>query len=143
MDIENSSEDKKWILEFFQRDHFASKNGIVVVDISPGKAIARMEITKNHLNGVGTVHGGAIFSLADFAFALASNSYGQVSVAINVNISYFKPSSSGVLTATAKEVSKGGRIASYSIEITDQESDLVALFQGMAYRKKEKLSDLI
>jgi len=129
--------------EFFKRDLFAAKNGIEMVEIGPGSAKARMKVTSEHLNAVGTAHGGALFSLADFAFAMAANSGGQVTVAINVSISYFKAVSSGVLTASAREVSGGGRIASYTVEINDETGDLVALFQGMAYRKREMLSDLI
>jgi acyl-CoA thioesterase len=129
--------------EFFKRDLFAEKNGIKMVEIGSGSAIARMKVTGEHLNAVGTVHGGALFSLADFAFAMAANSGGQVTVAINVSISYFKAVSSGVLTASAREISGGGRIASYTVEIRDEPGDLVALFQGMAYRKREMLQDLI
>jgi acyl-CoA thioesterase len=131
------------ISEFFKRDLFAAKNDIEMVEIGPGSAKARMKVTSEHLNAVGTVHGGALFSLADFAFAMAANSGGQVTVAINVSISYFKAVSSGVLTANAREVSGGGRIASYTVEINDETEDLVALFQGMAYRKREMLSDLV
>jgi acyl-CoA thioesterase len=129
--------------EFFKRDLFAAKNDIETVEIGPGSAEARMKVTREHLNAVGTAHGGALFSLADFAFAMAANSGGQVTVAINVSISYFKAVSSGVLTARAWEVSGGGRIASYTVEIRDEDGDLVALFQGMAYRKREMLKDLI
>ncbi len=129
--------------EFFKRDLFAAKNGIEIVKIGPGRAEARMNVTGEHLNAVGTAHGGALFSLADFAFAMAANSGGQVTVAINVSISYFKAVSSGILTASAREVSGGGRIASYTVEIRDEADDLVALFQGMAYRKREMLKDLI
>jgi acyl-CoA thioesterase len=129
--------------EFFKRDLFAAKNDIEMVEIGPSSAKARMKVTSEHLNAVGTAHGGALFSLADFAFAMAANSGGQVTVAINVSISYFKAVSSGVLTASAREVSGGGRIASYTVEINDETGDLVALFQGMAYRKREMLSDLV
>jgi acyl-CoA thioesterase len=118
------------------------KNGIETVEIGHGWAEARMELTSEHLNAVGTVHGGALFSLADFAFAMAANSGPQVTVAINVSISYFKAVKSGVLTASAREVSGGGRIASYTVEIHDEAGDLVALFQGMAYRKRDRLKDL-
>lgn len=131
------------LAEFFKRDLFAEKNGIKMVEIGSGTAKARMKVTSEHLNAVGTAHGGALFSLADFAFAMAANSGGQVTVAINVSISYFKAVSSGFLTASAREVSGGGRIASYTVEIHDEEEDLVALFQGMAYRKREMLKDLI
>lgn len=131
------------ILRFFENDRFATHSNIAVVEISPGKATTRMEVSNIHLNGVGTVHGGALFTLADFTFALAANSYGTVTVAINANISYLKAVQSGVLTAEARELSSGGRIASYTVDILDESRDLVAVFQGMAYRKREKISDLM
>ena len=131
------------ILKFFENDRFADLSNIEVVSISPGKATTTMEIEDMHLNGVGTVHGGALFTLADFTFALAANSHGRVTVAINANISYFKAVSKGVLQAEARELSSGGRIASYTVDIHDETGDLVAVFQGMAYRKREKISDLM
>lgn len=131
------------ILKFFENDRFADLSNIEVVSISPGKATTTMEVEEMHLNGVGTVHGGALFTLADFTFALAANSHGIVTVAINANISYFKAVNSGVLRAEARELSSGGRIASYTVDIYDDTHDLVAVFQGMAYRKREKISDLM
>lgn len=131
------------IQKFFENDRFADLSNIEVVSISPGKASAQMEVKRMHLNGVGTVHGGALFTLADFTFALAANSHGTVTVAINANISYLKAVSEGLLTAEARELSSGGRIASYTVDIYNESRDLVAVFQGMAYRKREKISDLM
>ncbi|HII84820.1 MAG TPA: PaaI family thioesterase [Methanobacterium subterraneum] len=130
------------ILKFFENDRFADLSNIEVVSISPGKATTQMEVEEMHLNGVGTAHGGALFTLADFTFALAANSHGTVTVAINANISYLKAVNEGLLTAEARELSSGGRIASYTVDIYDKGRDLVAVFQGMAYRKREKISDL-
>ena len=131
------------ILKFFENDRFADLSNIEVVTVSPGKATTQMEVQEKHLNGVGTVHGGALFTLADFTFALAANSHGTVTVAINANISYLKAVSSGLLTAEARELSSGGRIASYTVDIYNEGRDLVAVFQGMAYRKREKINDLM
>jgi len=94
------------------------------------------------LNGYGTVQGGAIFTLADFAFAAASNSHGTVAVAINVNITFMKAVVTGTLWADAREVSKNFKLGSYTVEVKDAEGDLVALFQGLAYRKKDPLPGL-
>jgi acyl-CoA thioesterase len=91
------------------------------------------------LNGLGTVHGGAIFTLADFAFAAACNSHGTVSVALNVSITFMKAATTGTLWADAREVSKNFKVGSYAIEIKDDLGELVAQFQGLAYRKKDKL----
>jgi acyl-CoA thioesterase len=98
-----------------------------------------MEIRPFHLNGVGVAHGGALFTLADYVFAAASNSHGQIALAINVQISYVKATAQGVLLAEGCETSLGSRIGTYDIRITDEDGDTVALFHGMAYRKKEPL----
>jgi len=131
------------IRKFFENDRFAAYTGIKVVDISPGRAKTKMKVEDRHLNGIGTVHGGAMFTLADFTFALAANSYGRVTVAINANISYLKAVKTGTLIAEARELSKSNRISNYTVKIKEAEGEkLVAVFQGMAYRKKEKLKDL-
>ena len=129
------------IKNFLKKDQFAKHNGIELVDVSEGYAKVRMNIQPIHLNGVGIAHGGAIFTLADFAFAAASNSHGTVAVAINVSISFLKAVSGGTLTAEAKEVSINPRLATYTIPVTDENGDLVASFQGMVYRKKDQIPD--
>lgn len=125
------------IKDFFKKDQYAAHTGIELIDVEPGRATARMVLKKEHLNGLGSVQGGAIFTLADFAFAAASNSHGTVAVAINVNISFVKAVSEGVLTAEARELSANPKIGTYMVEIKDQSGNLIAIFQGMAYRKKE------
>lgn len=128
------------IAEFFeQRDRFAAHCGIELLEVGEGRAVARMPIGERHLNGADTVHGGAIFTLADLAFAAASNSYGTLAMAINVSISYVKAAVGGTLTAEAEEASCSRRLGSYTIRITDDDGDLVAIFQGMAYRKGNPL----
>lgn len=127
------------IAAFFQKDKYAQLTGIKLLDVSEGRAKAMLEITENHLNSAGTVHGGVIFTLADFAFEVASNSYGTLAVAINAQISFFKAVSAGILYAEAKEVSLHPKLASYSIDVTNENGDLIASFQGMVYRKKEML----
>lgn len=120
-------------------DQFAARNDIELTEVAPGCAKAKMTLHPHHLNGVGTVHGGAIFTLADFAFAAASNSHGTVAVAINVSISFLKAAKTGALWAEAKEVSKNFKLGSYTVEVKDDAGDLVAVFQGMVYRKKDPL----
>jgi acyl-CoA thioesterase len=99
-----------------------------------------MEVRNEHLNGIGTVHGGAIFTLADFAFAVAANSHGRVTVAINVSITFMKAATSGTLIAIAKEVSLNPKIASYTVNIINDDGELIAIFQGLAYRKRDKIT---
>ena len=124
---------------FLQKDAFAQHVGIELVDVAPGRATTRLAVTEKHLNGVGIVHGGAIFSLADFAFAAASNAHGTVAVAINATISFVKAVSGGVLTAEARETSLNPKLATYSIDVRDETGDLVAGFHGMVYRKKDPI----
>jgi len=124
---------------FLQRDRFARHTGIELLEVEEGRAKARLVLQPHHLNGVGTAHGGAIFALADLAFAAASNSYGTVAVGINVSISYIKAVSEGALLAEAEETSRGSRLATYAVRVTDEAGDLAAIFQGMVYRKSERL----
>lgn len=123
--------------QFSKNDALASEIGIELVDISQGYAKAKLAITEKHLNSFHTVHGGTIFALADFVFAVAANSHGTVAVAINVSISYLKAVTEGMLYAEAKEVSLSPKLGTYSVAVTDEHDNLVATFQGMTYRKKE------
>jgi len=118
-------------------DQFARHCEIELVSVSPGRATARMTLHPHHLNGIGTVQGGAIFTLADFAFAAASNSHGTVAVAVNASVTFMKAARTGVLVAEARELAKNFKIGTYSVEIKDEQGDLVAQFQGLAYRKKD------
>jgi len=122
-----------------QNDKFAERCNIELLSVAPGRATARMTLHPHHLNGIGTVQGGAIFTLADFAFAAASNSHGAVAVAVNASITFMKAAVTGTLWAEARELSKNFKIGTYSIEVKDDQGDLVAHFQGLAYRKKDKL----
>jgi acyl-CoA thioesterase len=97
--------------KFVQQDHFAPYLGVEMLEYGGGKARARMKIGDHHLNSAGTVHGGAIFSLADAVFSIASNSHGTLALAINVSISFFKAVNSGTLFAEAEEVSLNPRLA--------------------------------
>lgn len=128
------------LMEFFSAaDKFARHSGIELVDAGPGRAKASMKIEPFHFNGAGTVHGGAIFTLADFAFAVASNSHGAMAMGISTSVNFVKAATGGTLYAEATEQSKGPKLASYSVMVTDDAGDVVAVFQGMAYRKKEPI----
>ena len=120
-------------------DQFAQRCNIELLAVSPGIATARMALHPYHLNGIGTVQGGAIFTLADFTFAAAANSHGTVAVAVNVSITFMKAARTGVLWAEARELAKNFKIGTYSVVVRDDDGDLVAQFQGLAYRKKESV----
>lgn len=128
--------------EFFKRDQFARHCGIELETVAPGHAVARMPVHPHHLNGIGTVQGGAIFTLADFAFAAASNSHGTIAVAVNVSITFMKAVSAGALIAEAREVSTNSKLGTYTVTITNEKSEIVAHFQGLAYRKDKPLPEM-
>ena len=123
---------------FLSSDQFSRELGIQLVSSSPGRAILKLEITDKHRNSHGTVHGGVIFSLADEAFAVASNSDGIASVAINTSITYMKAALDGTLYADAEEFSKNHKLGSYQVQIYDQNHEKIAIFQGLAYRKSQR-----
>ncbi|MCX7626597.1 MAG: PaaI family thioesterase [Candidatus Sumerlaeaceae bacterium] len=125
--------------KYFSCDSFATGMGAELVELEPGRAVARMHVDERHLNAVGTVMGGAIFTLADFAFAAASNSHGTVAVASDVHISFVRAVTEGELIAEAVEVSRGKTLAHYDVRVRDAEGKIVALFHGTAFRKNEPL----
>ena len=127
------------VKRFFKKDKFAERANIELLSVSPGQARAKMTLHPHHLNGYGTGQGGAICTLADFAFAAASNSHGKVAVAIHVSITFMKAGQTGTLWAEAKEVSKNFKLGTYTVEVKDDQGELVAVFQGLAYRKSETI----
>jgi len=128
------------IKQFFSsEDVFARHTGIELLEVGPGWSKASMKIEPFHFNGAKTVHGGAIFTLADFAFAVASNSHGTLAMGINASVSFVKAATKGTLFAEAKEEALNPKLASYNVRITDEDGHVIAVFQGMVYRKKESI----
>lgn len=127
------------VRKYLEGDRFAQICDIKLLEVSPGSARARMVLSDKHLNGYGNVQGGAIFTLADYAFAAASNAHGTVAVGINVSISFVKAARTGILTAHATETSRNPKLATYTVNVNDDEGSLVAIFSGMVYRKSESV----
>lgn len=127
------------IYELMKKDRFAVENGMEIVKAQPGYAEARMSISQRHLNGYGTVMGGAIFTLADYAFAAASNAKGNATVSCNSSISFFRPPKGKFIVAKAAEVSGGRKLCTYNIDIFDEDGTLIARFTGNGYIKSVKL----
>jgi acyl-CoA thioesterase len=124
---------------FASEDKFARHSGIELLDVGTGWAKACMKVEAYHLNGAKTVHGGAIFTLADFVFAVASNSYGNLAMGINTSVSFVKSANTGTLYAEATEKALNPKLATYLVEVTDEKQNLVAIFQGTVYRKNESI----
>jgi len=122
------------VLRLAERDPFVNGLGIRCVDAGSGRAVVAMAVTAAHLNFNGTCHGGAIFSLADTAFGLASNSHGMIAAGIDAHITYHVAAQVGdTLTATATEVSRTRRIAVYRVDVARADGTLVSSFTGTVY----------
>jgi acyl-CoA thioesterase len=128
----------KKIYELFKKDRFAVENGMELIKVEPGYAEARMNVEGRHLNGYGSVMGGAMFTLADYAFAAASNAKGFVTVSCNANISFFLPPAGDFIVAKAMEVSGGRRLCTFNVDIFDAEENLVARYTCNGYIKNQK-----
>lgn len=116
-------------------DPFCELLGIELADIGKGTATTELTVTEVLLNFHGTPHGGAIYSLADAAFAAASNSRGETAVALETNVSYLAAVGVGDrIRATATETHRSGRTAEYDVVVRDDEDDRVATFRGRVYR---------
>lgn len=123
------------IQDFFQGDKFALLAGIELTEAGNGYAKARMEIKPCHLNGGGVCQGGAIFTLADFAFAVATNSHARLTFSISSSIHFFKSENRGFLHAEAREVFSHKRLANCEVRISNETGELIATFCATGYRK--------
>jgi acyl-CoA thioesterase len=130
----------KTLKEFLRGDRFVQHCGIELVSFEPGHAVTQMLVQPWHFNAVGIVQGGAIFTLADYAFAVASNAHGTVAVGVNASITYMKAATAGMLTAEARELALNRKLASYTVNVTNEAGDLIAVFQGLVYRKNQTIA---
>ena len=129
----------KAIKEFFKGDQFAARNNIELLEAGNGNAKAKMTLHPHHWNGLGTVHGGAIFTLADLPSPPRAIRTGRWPWRSTSSITFMKAATTGTLWADGREVSKNFKVGAYAVEIKDDQGELVAQFQGLAYRKKDKL----
>jgi acyl-CoA thioesterase len=123
-----------------ENDYFSQWMGVEVLEVQEGYSKIKMTIRKEMVNGFGIVHGGLPFSLADSAFAFACNNRNNLSVALDVTITFTKAVNVGdVLTAEAKEVHNGRSTGVYLITVTNQKSETVALFKGTCFKTGKTL----
>jgi acyl-CoA thioesterase len=117
------------------QDRFTEWMGLKVDEVGEGYCRLHYTVKEEMLNGFGIVHGGAVFSAADSAFAFACNSHGQLTVALDVSITFLRAAKAGdILTVEAKELHCGNKTGLYEVRTTNAEGELVALFKGTAYR---------
>lgn len=123
-----------------KNDFFSRWMGVRIEEIKEGYSRISMSIREEMVNGIGIVHGGIPFSLADSAFAFACNNRNSLSVALDCSITFTKSIHPGdTLTAEAQEIHNGRSTGVYVITITNQDNQQVALFKGTCFRTGKKL----
>lgn len=120
--------------EYFKNDRFATVNGMELDELTPDGCVCSMTIGENHKNALGGLMGGVLFTLGDFAFAIASNNAHLGTVAIDVHIHFLAAAKGSRLTARASCVKDGRTTAVYEVKITDDTGRDVALFVGTGYK---------
>jgi acyl-CoA thioesterase len=125
--------------QMMKNDRFSQWLGLEVDECTLGYCRLRYRITEDMLNGFHSVHGGVLFSAADSAFAFACNSHGILTVALDVSITFTRPSRVGdLLTVEAKELYLGNKTGLYEVRTTNPEGELIALFKGTSYRTSKR-----
>jgi acyl-CoA thioesterase len=115
----------------FDRDLASRTAGMQIEAAGPGYAKLSMLVAAEMINGHATAHGGAVFALADSAFAFACNSRNVVSVAQHCSITYVTPARAGErLVAEAGETNLSGRFGIYDVVVTAGDGRVVAIFRG-------------
>jgi acyl-CoA thioesterase len=130
------------IIKFIEEnDRIKSLFNIEIIQAEMGNVKTKMVVQENMLNAANICHGGALFSFADYTFALISNIYGNIALAISANINFTNPAYLGdTLVATAEELNRTKSTGLYEIKI-ERENDkkLIAFFTGEVFVKKEKI----
>ncbi len=123
------------IREQVSRDPYAASLGIELLDLAPGYCRAAMRLTPEMANFQGNPHGGAIFSLADYAFGGACNARGEPAVALSVTIQFLAAvPPTARLVAEAREQRQGRRAGFYVMTVTAEDGTVVATCQAVALR---------
>ncbi|MBO4229141.1 MAG: PaaI family thioesterase [Clostridia bacterium] len=124
--------------EYFQQDRFASGSGVELETLSDTECVCSMEIGEMHQNAMGGVMGGALFTLADFAFAVSSNHAHFPTVAQNVDIHFFNAPKGKRLTAVSSCLKNGKTTCVYQVVVEDESLQKVALFLATGFKLTQK-----
>ncbi len=119
-----------------EKEPFARALNMELTDLEKGRSVVEMTYDPEKMDNIySRAHGGAVFALIDEAFETAGQTEGTIAVALNVNVTYVSSPKSGArLRAEAREVAKTRKTASYDIRVTDQERQIIATCQALAYR---------
>lgn len=120
--------------EHFKNDKFATLNGMALDELTDNHSLCHVDLDERHQNAYGGVMGGAIFTLADYAFAALCNNDHHLTVALNVNISFLSAPKGRTLYARATRVKNGRTTGVYHVDVSDDTGRQVALFIGTGYK---------
>ena len=130
----------KVVSAMMQQDKFSQWLGISIIEIKEGSSKIKMTVRDEMMNGLGVIHGGIAFSLADSAFAFACNNRNTLSLALDTSINFLKPvHTNDVLIAEAKEIHNGRSTGLYQVTITNQNLHIVAIFKGTCFRTQRRV----
>lgn len=119
----------------FSLDRFATERlGARIDEAAPGRSVCSLDIAEGHRNAMGAVMGGAIFTLADFALAVASNFRQEPSVTVSSSVEFVAGARGGRLVARCSADRSGRRLGFYTTRVEDELGTLVALVHATCMR---------
>ncbi|MGM0454038.1 MAG: PaaI family thioesterase [Thermodesulfobacteriota bacterium] len=132
---------KSAIYEAVEKEPLAQTFHMALVEIDRGYSMVKMAYQPEQMANIyQRAHGGAIYCLIDEAFETASQTHGTIAVALNVNVTYVaSPDTEILLFAEAREVSRSRKIANYDIKVNDEDHQLIATCQAVAYRTEKPI----
>jgi acyl-CoA thioesterase len=132
--MDESNDARARVMRLAGRDPFLLRLGVTCLDGGPGRAAVALTLREEHLNFMGSCHGGVVFTLADTAFGLAANSHGLMAAGIDTHMTYQVAAKAGdTVTATAVEVSRSRKIAVYRVDVTRGDGTILSVFTGTVY----------
>ncbi|HEX2534297.1 MAG TPA: hydroxyphenylacetyl-CoA thioesterase PaaI [Chitinophagaceae bacterium] len=140
MENEKDAQARAVVSRMMEQDAFSQWLGIEVLEVREGYSRLRMPLRNDMLNGFGIIHGGALFALADSAFAFACNNRNNLSVALDTSITFTRPGKPGdTVTAEARELHNGRSTGLYLITLTNGAGEEMGLFKGTCFRTGKPL----
>ena len=121
---------------YFSCDRFATENGMTLDELDETHAVTSLTIDARHKNAYGGVMGGAIFTLADFAFAALTSDRERITVAQQVSINYLSPVKGSRLVATARYKKDGRNSCVVNVDVADDLGREIAQFVGTGFKLK-------
>ncbi len=119
----------------FRGDRFATEMGAVIDELGDHYSKCSLVLNEHHRNAVGGIMGGVYFTLADFAFAVASNWQQAGVVGLNCDASFIGVPKTERIIAEAKLIKDGRTICCYNVDIRDEQGNPVAAVQCVGFRK--------